>query len=873
MYHRHQGTPCDNTTGVFSLPTSLNHSAHPSVQPFPSNQQQQRRQQRLLVPGGYGGETAWRGNHFGNRSSSHFGNSNNQHSPLSSNKNNTIITNVSVRCSNTATTTTCPATKKTGGGATKRYNIAAANDGINTYDASSSTYAVWGGGNATGNGPLAVGCSKKASTPQQSQKFPGRKPAAAPGVRLIRESSRTPKPRSRSIGPSPGCTLYHRQIQTRMPFLNNNPLSPLNNNNPLSPPNNPNVITVNTTSSESMKTMLRNNAGDASIVGVGLRRGRSTTPGPTTLPGTDSCLNKISLEYSYEELSQSTQRFNADQRLGQGSYGSVYKGVLKDGTEIAVKLLKGPKEAGFEEEVKVLSKFRHPNLVILMGFARHGDSRLLVYEMLSGGDVGTRLNKGLHLDWRERLNIALDTGCGLSHLHNSTPKVFHRDIKSGNILLDRNGSAKVADFGLACLSKDGDRNFIVKQTAGTVGYADPKYITSGVVNEKTEVYSFGMVLIELFTGCPPAVQNFDSSITYLLSYIGNTVNGLLNLVDRSANFPLVVQHQLAPIIFRCISDDDTERPDFRSLVRELRSLVTSANEECRGRNLRNASVPAIPNRSTTQAPSVGSSNPSSGGSMNRSQSSCRSYVTSSPRGILNAVPVRRMGRDAIGLPGQAFEVLHVRRRAVVEITEGDGVRSGSSRSTPMRQNDIGTRKSMLQQNRINRVNTNSTISSTATEHTSSCAFRTHQRDVHSASAPGDDARSSGAGVEVSVQAVDSGNETEEETAPDPPGGYAIPPTAVSTSQGGREASRCRSRRETVIIAESSSEAVDQGGQDASNNITVVTPVVPGSDDLEYTLDLERAMQASKAEFDRKQRDDEEFEKDIQQALRLSQREG
>eukprot|EP00922_Rhytidocystis_sp_ex-Travisia-forbesii_P053938 GHVS01080057.1.p1 GENE.GHVS01080057.1~~GHVS01080057.1.p1 ORF type:complete len:915 (+),score=193.56 GHVS01080057.1:201-2945(+) len=291
---------------------------------------------------------------------------------------------------------------------------------------------------------------------------------------------------------------------------------------------------------------------------------------------TDSCLNAISLEYAFDDLSESTDSFSAAVRLGQGAYGSVYKGLLKDGTEIAIKVLNAPKEAGFEEEVKVLSKFRHPNLVILMGFARHGKSRMLVYEMLSGGDVGTRLVHGPVLYWRERLSIALDAACGLSHLHNSVPKVFHRDIKSANILLDRNGSAKMSDFGLACLTTD--CNYTVKQTSGTVGYADPNYIASSVVNGKTEMYSFGMVLVELLTGRPPAVQNDDGSISYIISYIGNTTTGLVKLVDKSADFPPWVQEQLAALIFKCITEDDSDRPDSRTMVQQLRRLNNSAQQ-------------------------------------------------------------------------------------------------------------------------------------------------------------------------------------------------------------------------------------------------------------------------------------------------------
>ncbi|CAE7280020.1 CCR2, partial [Symbiodinium pilosum] len=134
---------------------------------------------------------------------------------------------------------------------------------------------------------------------------------------------------------------------------------------------------------------------------------------------------------------------------------------LKDGSQVAVKAIDlaavvgagdNPEDAGFDEEVMMLSKFRHPNLVTLLGWGSHGSSRYLVYELLSGGDLFRRLHKSRSqtptpFPWHERLSVCLDAATGLSHMHNSTPKAFHRDIKSANILLDRHGTAKMADFG------------------------------------------------------------------------------------------------------------------------------------------------------------------------------------------------------------------------------------------------------------------------------------------------------------------------------------------------------------------------------------------------------------------------------------------
>merc|ERR1719434_479799 len=177
-----------------------------------------------------------------------------------------------------------------------------------------------------------------------------------------------------------------------------------------------------------------------------------------------------------------------------------------------------------------------------MGFARHETKRFLVYELLAGGDVYERLQKscleGVPFTWRQRVSSAFDAACGLSHLHHSSPKVFHRDIKSPNILLDKNGTAKMADFGLACLTTA--RSHRVKQASGTVGYACPLYVQRGVATEGSEVYSFGMVLLELLTASPPAYMGSNATnanqIQYLANHIKGDINIVLSLVDAKAQW-------------------------------------------------------------------------------------------------------------------------------------------------------------------------------------------------------------------------------------------------------------------------------------------------------------------------------------------------
>merc|ERR1719356_736772 len=172
-----------------------------------------------------------------------------------------------------------------------------------------------------------------------------------------------------------------------------------------------------------------------------------------------------------------------------------------------------------------------------MGFARHGRERYLVYELLSGGDVNNKLNKDPSFTWRKRLSVVLDAALGLSHLHGSRPQVFHRDVKTQNILMDRNGTGKVADFGLACLAQPNQRSLAVSQTSGTIGYADPLYIRTGVVTEKSEVYSLGMVLLEVLTGRPPALQHPNGSIEFQFDHINGELKRLLPMVDRRGRWP------------------------------------------------------------------------------------------------------------------------------------------------------------------------------------------------------------------------------------------------------------------------------------------------------------------------------------------------
>ena len=285
-------------------------------------------------------------------------------------------------------------------------------------------------------------------------------------------------------------------------------------------------------------------------------------------------LSQLCLEYPVNDLLVATNNLSETCKLGCGSFGSVYKGTMKDGTEVAIKVIDLLSESGFDEEVRVLSKFRHPNLVILMGFARCGTRRFLIYELLAGGDVFRRLQNcdSLPFLWQHRLSIALDAACGLSHLHNSSPKVFHRDIKSANILIDRNGTAKMADFGLACLSKSPTAR--VRQASGTVGYACPYYIQRGVVTEASEIFSFGMVLFELLCNAPPACAgSAPGEILSLVNHLKGDIGRVIAMVDHRGDWPQETARQLAELALQCSSMQESQRPVFIQVVKCLRKLL------------------------------------------------------------------------------------------------------------------------------------------------------------------------------------------------------------------------------------------------------------------------------------------------------------
>ncbi|XP_058007366.1 proline-rich receptor-like protein kinase PERK3 isoform X3 [Hevea brasiliensis] len=288
-------------------------------------------------------------------------------------------------------------------------------------------------------------------------------------------------------------------------------------------------------------------------------------------------------QYSYGELAEATDKFSNKKLLGEGSFGLVYEGTL-GGKKVAIKKLKiRPDERSqskeeSEKEIKVVSKVSHKNLVKLFGYCIEGDDILLILEHVPGKSLKHHLHGEKTLKWTKRMKIAIGTAKGLEYLHeNCTPKIIHRDIKADNILIDDKYEPKVADFGLAFLFPEtGSLTHITKSNKGTEVYVDPEHYPQNV-SEKLDVYSYGVVLLELITGRKVKDEGIDI-VTWAKSRIECALrNGNYgDLVDSKLLQTNYDEKEMEIMIYcaaACIYKPSISRPSMNQIVRALEGYM------------------------------------------------------------------------------------------------------------------------------------------------------------------------------------------------------------------------------------------------------------------------------------------------------------
>ncbi|KAL5225563.1 hypothetical protein ABZP36_012202 [Zizania latifolia] len=285
----------------------------------------------------------------------------------------------------------------------------------------------------------------------------------------------------------------------------------------------------------------------------------------------------------YPSLEAATGKFSESNVLGVGGFGCVYKAVFDGRVTAAVKRLEGgglDREKEFENELDLLGKIRHPNIVSLLGFCVHEMNHYIVYELMEKGSLESQLHGPSHgstLNWHIRMKIALDTARGVEYLHeHCSPSVIHRDLKSSNILLDSDFNAKIADFGLAVTSWSANKGNV--KLSGTLGYVAPEYLLDGKLTEKSDVYAFGVVLLELQKGRRPVEKmspsQFQSTVTWAMPQLTDR-SKLPNLIDPAIRETMDPKHlyQVAAVAVLCVQPEPSYRPLITDVLHSLVPLV------------------------------------------------------------------------------------------------------------------------------------------------------------------------------------------------------------------------------------------------------------------------------------------------------------
>ncbi|KAK3035457.1 hypothetical protein RJ639_032882 [Escallonia herrerae] len=320
--------------------------------------------------------------------------------------------------------------------------------------------------------------------------------------------------------------------------------------------------------------------------------------------GTSSKHTERAEKFYLSELAAATNNFSMENKIGWGSFGTVYKATLVNGREVAIK--RGytgskttkfqEKESAFDSEVALLSRVHHKHLVELVGYCEEEDERLLVYEYMSNGSLHSHLHSKANIEkdssilnsWQKRIKIALDAARGIEYLHNyAVPPIIHRDIKSSNILLDSNWTAKVSDFGLSLIGPESDQGSMSTKAVGTVGYIDPEYYVLDILTAKSDIYGLGVVLLELLTGKRAVFKEEGKGPIDVVEYARPRLSAgeLRSILDMRVGLPDMNEAEAVELVaytaLRCVNLEGKERPSVADIVANLeRAMALFDDSHC-----------------------------------------------------------------------------------------------------------------------------------------------------------------------------------------------------------------------------------------------------------------------------------------------------
>ncbi|KEH39620.1 putative protein kinase RLK-Pelle-RLCK-X family [Medicago truncatula] len=283
--------------------------------------------------------------------------------------------------------------------------------------------------------------------------------------------------------------------------------------------------------------------------------------------------------FDFQLLESATNSFSQDNIMGETGSIIVYRARFDEHFQAAVKKADSNADREFENEVSLLSKIRHQNIIKILGYCIQGESRFLVYEYMESGSLESQLHgptRGSSLTWYIRLRIAIDVARALEYLHeHSNPPVVHRDLKSSNVLLDSDFNAKLSDFGLAVASGVQHKNM---KMSGTLGYVAPEYISHGKLTDKSDVYAFGVVLLELLTGRKPmhnmSSDQYQSLVTWAMPQLTDR-SKLPSILDPVIQNTMDLKHlyQVAAVAVLCVQAEPSYRPLITDVLHSLIPLV------------------------------------------------------------------------------------------------------------------------------------------------------------------------------------------------------------------------------------------------------------------------------------------------------------